>query len=41
MPKGLGIVKLPRLMSESLLIWDKIKINIQKARFGKFRIKTI
>jgi len=39
--KGLEISKLPGLMSESVLIWDKIKINMYRMKHGKLRISLL
>ena len=36
--KGLEMSWLPGLVSESVLIWDNIKISIERIKHGKFRI---
>jgi len=36
--KGLEMVRLPELVSESVLIWDNTKISIDRIKHGKFRI---
>jgi hypothetical protein len=36
--KGLEMVRLPGLVSESVLLWDKIRIHIYRMKHGKLRI---
>ncbi|GAF99935.1 unnamed protein product, partial [marine sediment metagenome] len=33
--KGLEMVRLPGLVSESVLLWDKIRINMSRKKHGK------
>jgi len=39
--KGLGISNLPGLVSESVLLWDKLRINIYRIEHGKLRISLL
>jgi len=36
--KGLETSRLPGLVSESVLLWDKIRIHMYKMKHGKLRI---
>jgi hypothetical protein len=36
--KGLETVRLPGLVSESVLLWNKIRIHIYRIKHGKLRI---
>jgi hypothetical protein len=39
--KGLEMVRLPRLVSQSMLVWDKIRISIDRVKHGKLRISLL
>jgi hypothetical protein len=39
--KGLEIDKLPGLMSESVFLWDKIRIHIYRMKHGELRISLL
>jgi hypothetical protein len=40
MPRA-GNVRLPGLVSESVLLWDKLRIHIYKIKYGKLRISLL
>jgi len=39
--KGLGNIRLPGLVSESVFLWGKIQIHIHRIKHGKLRISSL
>jgi hypothetical protein len=39
--KGLERSRLPRRMSESVLLWDKIRIRIYRMKHGRLKISSL